>query len=237
MKENQNTETTKLTVDSLCQIPMLAMMEYSKIPWSIKDKNSRFVYINESCLNLFNIHTGFDFSGRLDEEMPCAWSEYSEEFKAHDRKAESSTSGAEVIVTSYFGREKIMEPQYFPKFPIYNRDGEVLGTAFYAKKFSFISICEFFNNLKPSVLTLNPPVDIFAERELDIIFYALQKLSAKEIAKKLCLSHRTIENRLQRIYDKIKVNSLAGLIEYCHTTGLNNYVPKKLLREGVEFFW
>ncbi|BGI53591.1 MAG: hypothetical protein HamCj_19440 [Candidatus Hamiltonella defensa (Ceratovacuna japonica)] len=84
---------------------------------------------------------------------------------------------------------------------------------------------------------MDPPVDTFTEKELDIIFYAFQKLSLKDIATKLCLSHRTVENRLQRIYDKIKVNSLEGLIEYCHTTGLDHHVPKKWLREGVEFFW
>ncbi|ATW29658.1 helix-turn-helix transcriptional regulator [Candidatus Williamhamiltonella defendens] len=237
MNENQNTEVTKLTVDSLGSIPMLAVMEHSSIPWAIKDNTSRFVYINKSCLNLFDIHTGFDFEGCLDEDMPCAWSEYSQEFKAQDRKAESNKNGSEIIVTSYFGREKIMEPWYFPKFPIYNSTGEVLGTIFYGKKFSFISISEFFNNLKPSVVNLTPPVDTFTEKELDIIFYAFQKLSEKDIATKLCLSHRTVENRLQRIYDKMGVNSLSGLVEYCHTTGLNNYVPKKLLREGVEFFW
>ncbi|EPE4807709.1 helix-turn-helix transcriptional regulator, partial [Yersinia enterocolitica] len=27
------------------------------------------------------------------------------------------------------------------------------------------------------------------------------------------------------------------LIEYCHASGLSNYVPKKVLREGVNFFW
>ncbi|ACQ68772.1 putative transcriptional regulator, GerE domain protein [Candidatus Hamiltonella defensa 5AT (Acyrthosiphon pisum)] len=108
---------------------------------------------------------------------------------------------------------------------------------FYAKKFSFISISDFFSHLKSSVLTLNPPVDTFTEKKLDIIFYAFQKLSNKEIATKLCLSHRTIENRLQRIYEKTGVTSLSGLIEYCHTNGLNHYVPKNLLRQGVQFFW
>ncbi|EPF5517533.1 helix-turn-helix transcriptional regulator, partial [Yersinia enterocolitica] len=24
---------------------------------------------------------------------------------------------------------------------------------------------------------------------------------------------------------------------YCHTSGLSHYVPKKVLREGVNFFW
>ncbi|CED78703.1 Putative transcriptional regulator, GerE domain protein [Candidatus Hamiltonella defensa (Bemisia tabaci)] len=50
------------------------------------------------------------------------------------------------------------------------------------------------------------------------------------------LSHRTIENRLQKVYEKTGITSLSGLIEYCHTNGLNHYVPKNLLRQGRQFF-
>lgn len=84
---------------------------------------------------------------------------------------------------------------------------------------------------------MNPPNDIFTEKELDVIFYALQRVPAKQMAKKLFVSVRTIENRLQVIYNKIGVNSLNGLIDYCNATGYDNYVPKKLLRQGVECFW
>ncbi|ASV34472.1 PAS domain-containing protein [Candidatus Hamiltonella defensa] len=237
MKEHQNPESKKLTRDSLGKISMVAMMERSSIPWGIKDTQSRYVYLNESALDMANIPVGFDFEGRLDEDFPCPWSEFATEIYAQDRKAERSHQTAETITTSYYTRQAVLEPYYIPKFPIYDDEGRVLGTFFYAKKFSFISISDFFNHLKPSVLALNPPVDTFTEKELDIIFYAFQKLSSKDIATKLCLSHRTVENRLQRIYDKIKVNSLEGFIEYCHTTGLNNYIPKKWLRKGVEFFW
>jgi len=237
MEQQNTTQPAGLTLDSLDKIPILSIMEHSTIPWAIKSNDSRFVYINEPCMDFFNIPSGFDFEGRLDEEFPTPWSEQAPEYQAHDRKAQASKTGAEIITTSYFGRDAILEPWYCPKFPIYDREGSVIGSIFYGKKFNFLSVCDFFNNLKPSIITLTPPDETFTEKELDIIFYALQKLSSKEIAQKLCLSHRTVENRLAIIYDKINVNSYKGLIEYCQTTGLNNYVPKKLLRPGVDFFW
>lgn len=126
-------DESSLTLDSLSEISLIAIMEKASIPWAIKDNKSQFVYLNESCLDLFDIQPGFDFEGRLDEEMPCPWSKYSDDFKAHDRKAEQSREGAEIIVTSSFGREKVLSPWYFPKFPIYNPNGEVLGTVFLAK--------------------------------------------------------------------------------------------------------
>lgn len=184
-----------------------------------------------------NIPKGFDFEGRRDDEFPCPWASLTEELQAHDRKAEASPEGAEIIAISNFGRDAILQPCYCAKFPIYNKDGVVLGNIHYNKQLHFNSISDFFNGLLPSPITLNPPVDIFTDRELEIIFHAIQKLSAKEIAPKLCLSHRTVENRLLKIYEKIDVNSVNGLIEYCHNVGLDNYVPKKLLREGVNFCW
>lgn len=112
-----------------------------------------------------------------------------------------------------------------------------MGILYTAKMFNFLSIFDFFSSLKPSVLTLNPPVNTFTDRELEIIFYAMQRMPAKEIAPRLHISHRTVENRLLRIYNKIGVSSVNELIEYCHNVGLNNYIPKKLLREGVDFCW
>ncbi|TKI08276.1 helix-turn-helix transcriptional regulator [Martelella alba] len=237
MKPQHPIEPECLMLDSLNHVPLIALMEHSTIPWAIKSNDSRFVYINEPCKDFFNIPAGFDFEGRLDEEFPTPWSEMAPEYQAHDRKAEASKEGAEIITTSYFGRDAILEPWYCPKFPLYNRTGDVIGSIFYGKRFNFLSVCDFFNSLKPSVLTLSPPDDTFTEKELDVIFYVLQKLSAKDIALRLCLSHRTVENRLNTIYGKINVNSAKELIEYCHHSGLNCYVPKKLLREGVDFFW
>lgn len=124
-----------------------------------------------------------------------------------------------------------------PNSPLFNDEGEVIGSLLYQRKFSFISLGDFFNNLKPSVITLTPPVDIFSAKELDVIFYAIQKIPAKEMSPKLFISHRTIENRLQKIYSKIGTNSFNGLIEYCHSVGLNHYIPPKRLKEGVNFCW
>ncbi|PIJ91117.1 helix-turn-helix transcriptional regulator, partial [Erwinia sp. OLTSP20] len=186
-KSNHSLEKSQQLIDSLNNIPLISIMEKASIPWAIKDNQSRFVYLNDACLDLFNIQYGFDFEGRLDEEMPCQWSEFSEDFKAHDRKAEQSRDGAEIITTSTFGKEQIMSPWYFPKFPIYGKQGEVLGTLFYGKKFNFISVYDFFKNLKPSVISLNPPVDGFSIRSLYITFFALQNLTSNDLVENIHL--------------------------------------------------
>lgn len=138
----EKTGVTNLTIDSLNKIPVIAMMEHSSIPWGIKDNESRVVYINNACIDFLNIPVGFDFEGKKEDEFPGDWAELTPEYQAADRKAEEN-NGAEIIATSYFGRNQIIEPYYSPKYPIYSSEGDVLGTVYCAKKFSFISICEF----------------------------------------------------------------------------------------------
>lgn len=107
---------------SLEQIPLLSFIEKSKLPWAIKSIDLRFVYINKPALDFSNIPLSFDFEGRLDSEFPCPWSEMAEEYSAHDRKAESSQGGAEIITTSYYIRHTVLEPWFCHKFPIYSSE-------------------------------------------------------------------------------------------------------------------
>lgn len=226
-----------LNIDSLSKIPIIAIMEHASIPWAIKDSESRIVYMNNAAVEFFNLPVGFDFEGRKDEELPHPCSEFTEEIKAQDRKAEASREGTETIITSYFGREGHLAPFYTPKFPLYDNEGNVIGTMLYQKKFEFIHLCYFFNDLSPSVITLDTPDNTFNEKELDVIFYALQRMDENEIANNLHLSLRAVEKRLNTLYSKLGINSLSALRDYCHHSGHNRYIPKKLLRSGVNFFW
>ncbi|MFT8210944.1 MAG: helix-turn-helix transcriptional regulator [Symbiopectobacterium sp.] len=237
MDDGKSKEKKTIVLDSLESIPLISVMEHVSIPWGIKNNESKFVYMNQAAMNFCNIPKGFDFEGRLDSEIPVSWSELAPELQEHDRKAEQSKEGAEIIETAHFGRDGILAPWYCAKFPIHDSDGNVLGTTFYAKEFNFYSVYDFFNNLKPSVITLTPSVDIFTERELEIIFYAIQRLTAKEIASRPCLSYRTVQNLLNGICIKAQTTSLNGLIEYCRTVGLNDYMPRSLLKQKVDFFW
>lgn len=165
-----------LTLHTLNHIPLIAIMEHASIPWGIKNKESKFVYLNKASLDFLNIPSGFDFEGRRDEEFPCAWSELAPDFQTQDRAAEQSSTGADIVTTYYYGRHAVMEPYYCPKFSINNNQGEILGTAYYIQKFKLLSVSEFFDSIKPSVITLTPPDATFTESELDIIFYARDRI-------------------------------------------------------------
>lgn len=77
-----------MIVNLFSEILFIFIMEKVSIFWVIKDNNFKFVYLNEFCFDLFDIQSGFDFEGCLDEEMLCLWLEYSDDFKVYDRKVE-----------------------------------------------------------------------------------------------------------------------------------------------------
>lgn len=63
----------------------------------------------------------------------------------------------------------------------------------------------------------------------------LQRYSTKEIATLYKLSNKTIENRIYSIYQKADVHTLQQFEEHCKLTGLDRYIPERLVEKGIQF--
>lgn len=203
-------------------------MNQSDIPFFIRDIESRFMYANKSCLYLLNITSNINVEGKLDEDLPVDWAEFSNDFKKQDRLTEYNGKSTSIITTQRYNFKADLQSYFSPKTPLYSK-GECIGTVGFANKLKFISIPDFIDGKNPFVLSSSSPNKIFTDRELDIIFFSMQRLTAKEISRKLDVSHRTIENKLQTIYNKIGINSVGQLIEYCKVNGFDNFIPSKYL--------
>ena len=81
----------------------------------------------------------------------------------------------------------------------------------------------------PTSLQFGNPTDLFTDREFDVVFYAIQSLSAKEIARRLAISPNTVKKYLLSVYEKIGVSALSQLIEYCRCHGYDNYAPSRFM--------
>ncbi|XBS71596.1 LuxR C-terminal-related transcriptional regulator [Acerihabitans sp. KWT182] len=57
-------------------------------------------------------------------------------------------------------------------------------------------------------------------------------MSSKNIARRLNRSHRTIENKLQQIYQKAGVHNLSQFQAYCKEKGFDRFIPQKFFRPG-----
>jgi DNA-binding NarL/FixJ family response regulator len=59
------------------------------------------------------------------------------------------------------------------------------------------------------------------ERETEVLRFVAKGLSAKQIAQKLSLSHRTVENHVQATFRKLQVANRVELTRYAIEHGLD----------------
>lgn len=214
---------------------LITLLEGLNEPWGIKDLESRHIYMNKAARLYTNTPSEFDIEGKLDDEFPAEWAELSDDFREHDRRAENSNQRIAVIETHYWYGKKTLTPFISEKFPIINEEKICIGTIWNAKQLSTLSPLIYINQKKPSVLKTELTTNIFTRAELDIIFLILQRRSSKEIAKRINVSHKTIENRIHNMYQKAGVHSQQQFEEFCHHLGLGSYIPHSLIAKGVIF--
>ncbi|MFT4465524.1 MAG: helix-turn-helix transcriptional regulator [Sodalis sp. (in: enterobacteria)] len=73
------------------------------------------------------------------------------------------------------------------------------------------------------------PGELFAQREWEVLFFTLHGLTAKDVARRLEIFNRTVENKLQDIYQKSGTHSARELAMYCRENGTDRYIPPSLL--------
>ncbi|MDN0117963.1 LuxR C-terminal-related transcriptional regulator [Yersinia frederiksenii] len=214
---------------------LIAMMEHLSEPWGIKDLNSRHIYMNKAAYLYTNTPLSFEIEGKMDDEFPAYWAEFSPEFIEHDKRTEESQDRVTVIETHYWYGKDTLTPYISEKLPIYNDRKEVIGVMWSAKPLNTLSPLKYINQQKPSVLTTEINSSTFTRAELDVIFLMLQRFSVKEIAKIYNISTKTIENRIYTIYQKSDVHSLQQFEEFCKFAHLDNYIPDRLVAKGIQF--
>ncbi|WP_345997652.1 helix-turn-helix transcriptional regulator [Sodalis praecaptivus] len=212
-------------------------MENSNDHWFIKDKESRYVYMNNSSVNYFNAPKNFDIEGKLDKEIPIKSSqELWQEFVEHDQKVIEENKQITSIEIHYYGKGNIdtPKPQLCDKSPLYDNKNNCIGVVGRGVGIEAPALLYYMLKLNRSVINFDAQNEVFTKKEMEIVFWSQQNLSAKEIAKRLNISHRTVENRLYVMYQKADVHTQEQFIEYCKATGLDQYIPSDFIRKGVQ---
>jgi len=230
MKTDNNAQ---YTADEISK-QLILLCESSTDPWGIKDNESRYLYANKAWFELLNLPANFRLKGRLDSDIPHPSAKFACYFQEHDRQVRETQQSLSSLNIYPYGRKQIVQPYICEKFPLYNEKGKCIGIIFHSRKCAFFSALQCINGELPNLPVFHSTKKLFSKKELEVIFFALYSLSAKEIAKKLHLSHRTIENTLQKIYRKAGINCLNQLITFCKTKGLDNYIPPQRLPVGSQ---
>ncbi|MCW2477213.1 MULTISPECIES: PAS domain-containing protein [unclassified Symbiopectobacterium] len=213
---------------------LLFLWDSSAEPWGFKDINSRYIYGNLAYYDLLNINPDtFSIIGLLDNELPSPIADFASHFQQHDRQTIEKKDRLCSIEIHPYGKDQIMLPYYFDKYPLYDKKNtECVGTIFHARPVENSSLPgKLIFNAEPGYFLFYSPDPIFTTGELDIIFCLLQRMSSKLIARFLSLTPKTIENKIQIIYEKAGVHSSYEFINYCQKNNLDRYLPQKILKQ------
>lgn len=218
--------------EKILNTTLINFMKNNSENWAIKDEQSRYIFINNSALTYYNIPLDFDYYGCTDTDLPHPGAELAAQFRINDKKILNDGISMVEVETHIYGKNRRLEPHLCEKSPLLDHDGNCIGIVCRGQTIrnGFYLHHLLLNNNKDTHFSGDHP---FSEKELNVIYFLLQGCSSKETAKKLALSHRTIESRLQNIYQKLNINCSAQLKQYCISCGLNNYLPENLIRPGV----
>ncbi len=225
-------KTNKLVISP----QVINTLQQSNEPWGIKDKNSCWIFGNQTFKYIQNLSGSFDYEGRYDDEIPWDGAEFAKEFVIHDQSVMEKQTRLCSLETHMYGKDKFLSSHFCEKYPLYNDDNECVGVIFHGWEAQDFSFTRLFHGKLPSSILFQPPTDLFTQREWDVIFLLLQKYTSKQMGKMLNISYRTVETHLSRIYKRIGIHSSRQLEDYCRTNDYDLYVPERFVHPESKIF-
>lgn len=211
-------------------VAFISYMKNSNEYWYIKNHESRIIFINDYGLHYSGLPKGFNPEGKLDSECPVFWSEVADVIRANDKNVMDSQKTIPTLFNAiYGGREKLIQPFMVEVTPLIE-DGKSIGVVRLARKLEMYSMCSSYHlthGQGQASIRQTYPTDLFTDREFDVVFYAMQSLSAQDIARRLAVSPTTVREQLQSVFERVDVSTLSQLIEYCRCHGYDNYAPSR----------
>ncbi|MEA9393642.1 helix-turn-helix transcriptional regulator [Acerihabitans sp. TG2] len=208
---------------------LISYMQNSNEYWYINDHEHRGVFLNDYGFHYSGLPKGFNPEGKLLSEYPVYWSDHAEVIRENDKHVMTSQKTIRTLFNAvYGGKEKLIQPFMINVSPLIE-NGKSIGVVGHAKKLDIFSMYHLELGRGPASLQFGNPTDLFTDREFDVVFYAMQSLSAKDIARRLAISPNTVKKYLLSVYEKVGVSALSQLIEYCRCHGYDNYAPSRFM--------
>lgn len=208
-----------------------------------KDKNSRFLGCSSEFSNLLGYKKPELAIGSTDYELPCDAVKNANAYLAEDQRVIKENKKLSFLQISRFA-DGLTQALYYEKAPLINfKKSQVVGVlcqgfaikgAFLSniyKVFSAMSNRQQFKTAWLGNYTIETEVDClsnFSQREMECLFYLLRGKSAKEIAKTLAISSRTVETYLENLKFKTNSQSKGELINFCFQQGYQNKMPQSI---------
>jgi DNA-binding CsgD family transcriptional regulator len=194
-----------------------------------KDINSIYTNMNDEATEVFGFSNVKNSIGKSDHQIPCAMSDYATIFQEEDRKVMATKKKIQFLemVPCATGDWKIFMVTKSPLL-VSNKIAGTLGHC--------VNVTNAFSKLGmiSSPLTKNSttfPIlneayeEHLSQRQRECLFFLLRGKTAKEIAKVLNISYRTVEFHINEIKTKFNCQKKSELIELAYERGFFNLIP------------
>jgi DNA-binding CsgD family transcriptional regulator len=206
-------------VDAICEVP-LGALELAPIHIHCKDLTGKYMSSNARVWRDAGLNGRSDLLGRTDLDMDFLSENEAASFRALDKFVITSkqTHFFSQTVTLANNKKHIALNH---KTPLYSQSNKVAGVI------SFGVVIEqaessFFDSSYPMLnLIFSSRVDLIqllSARQLSCLYYLVAGFSYKEIAIKLRLSPRTVENYIDAIKTKLDCPTRSNLISFVLAT-------------------
>ena len=204
-----------------------------------KDLNFNYTY----CNNIFLQYAGLK---SIDQALGCTdldmcWSEYADLYETFELDLLAGKQYSSLApLKDYKGEEKWF---FGNKFLKYNEKSELIGSETYIMEIvqpKFFSLINFLKSVneenKIQTYKIGHLIDDIklTTREGECLFYILKAKSAKEIARLLNLSNRTIETYIEHLKFKFGAESKSDLIIKAIEKGYMKFIPKNICKKLID---
>ncbi|WP_246236189.1 helix-turn-helix transcriptional regulator [Acerihabitans arboris] len=215
---------------------MIKLLDHLPDPYCIKNRESRIIYANEPMAReVFNVKSTKELIGKLDCEIDSALEEFDNprEFVKQDRRVMSTEKANNILENHPYA---IDYPIVVNKLPFKDMDDKCVGVLVYTKKLEVYTLNDYVKGHMPGSLLLNKPDDFFTEKECEVMFFRLQGMKSKQVAKRLNLAENTVHNYMQKLYNKSGTTHIDDFRAFCEQRHYHRYLPKRFLQtDHIEF--
>ncbi|CAQ84680.1 MULTISPECIES: helix-turn-helix transcriptional regulator [Photorhabdus] len=204
------------------------MWDKSSEPWSVKDKEFRFIYANTMFIKTNKLPENFNVIGYTDRELPTPVNQFAHLFEEHDRKVLQCMQRISSLNTHPQSKNEQSISYYLcNKYPLMDENKQCIGIISHAREIHNFTASHYIENDIPISIRFQPPSNILKEKEWIVIFLFCRGVNNRCIAREMKISYRTVEKYFENIYEKLSVNSAIELRIFCKENNYDLYIPPK----------
>lgn len=179
-----------------------------------KDKNGVYIGCSDGLANSLGFEGGNKLLGMTDYDL--SWANSAPEFRLNDQQVISSGKPKIAFETGTLHNGAKGQALSY-KLPLRSQSKSIIGVIGISIE---LDHHDLISVLVPDYLKVNSTINFIdsissyklTKRESECLFYLTKGFTIKEIAKKISLSHRTVEHYLARVKEKLCCHTRSQLI-------------------------